>query len=95
MSLQARENLTKIFQAAIDERRVKNASDKSRIKRSILDLLLESKDEEGRKFSDEKIINILILYSFGGQISTAPTAMWTLLYLQEHPEYLQKAKVKK
>lgn len=46
---------------------------------------------EGRKFSDEKIANILILYSFGGQISTAPTAAWALLYLQEHPEYLQKA----
>ncbi|XP_059299216.1 ent-kaurenoic acid oxidase 1-like isoform X2 [Lycium ferocissimum] len=91
-ALKARENLTKIFQAAIDERRIKNASDKSRTKRSILDLLLESKDEEGRKFSDEKIVNILILYSFGGQISTAPTATWALLYLQEYPELLQKAK---
>ncbi|MCD9646508.1 hypothetical protein HAX54_036394 [Datura stramonium] len=91
-ALKARENLTKIFQAAIDERRVKNASDKSGTKRSILDLLLENKDEDGRKFSDEKIGNILILYAYGGQISTAPTAMWALLYLQEHPEYLQKAK---
>ncbi|CAN4099761.1 unnamed protein product [Withania somnifera] len=90
--LTARENLTKIFQAAINERRVKNSSDKSGTKRSILDLLLESKDEEGRKFSDEKITNILLLYSFGGQISTAPSATWMLLYLQEHPEYLQKAK---
>ncbi|KAF3681839.1 hypothetical protein FXO38_01545 [Capsicum annuum] len=91
-ALKARENLVKIFQLAIDERRVTNASDKSGTKRSILDLLLESKDEEGRKFSEEKIANILILYSSGGQISTGPTATWALLYLQEHPEYLQKAK---
>ncbi|KAM3308606.1 hypothetical protein P3S67_010350 [Capsicum chacoense] len=49
-ALKARENLVKIFQPAIDERRVTNASDKSGTKRSILDLLLESKDEEGRKF---------------------------------------------
>lgn len=48
MWLQARENLAQLFQAEIDERRVKSASDKSGTKRSILDLLLESKDE-GRK----------------------------------------------
>lgn len=47
-ALKARENLAQLFQAEIDERRVKSASDKSGTKRSILDLLLESKDE-GRK----------------------------------------------
>lgn len=84
-----------IFEKVVNERRLKNESGKSKIaKRNILDQLLASEDEEGRKFSDEKIVCFIILYAFGGFVSTAVTATWALIYLQQHSHFLQKAKVK-
>lgn len=91
---QARDNLGMIFEKVVNERRLKNERTKSKIgKMNMLDQMLASEDEEGRKFSDEKIGDLIILSAFGGLLSSAVTATWALIYLQQHPQVLHKAKV--
>ncbi|KAJ8552696.1 hypothetical protein K7X08_020089 [Anisodus acutangulus] len=91
-AFKARENLVKIFQSVIDERKVMNMKDESRGKCNMVDLIMAIEDEEGKRLSDEEIIDLLIVYAFAGHETTAHTAAWAIMYLEQHPEFLQKAK---
>ena len=62
-------------------------------KKDMMDSLLEVEDEEGNKLTDEDIIDILVMYLNAGHESSGHTIMWATTYLQQHPEYFQKAKV--
>ncbi|KAK4729080.1 hypothetical protein R3W88_022068 [Solanum pinnatisectum] len=90
--LKARESLVKIFQSVIDERKVMNMKDESRSKGNMVELIMAIEDDEGRRLNDEEIIDLLIVYVFTGHETTAHTAAWTIMYLEQHPEFLQKAK---
>lgn len=59
----------------------------------MLDNLIEAKDENGRTLEDEEIIDVLLMYLNAGHESSGHTIMWATIFLQEHPEILQKAKV--
>lgn len=63
------------------------------MKRDMLDALLEAEDEDGRRLSDEEIIDVLIMYLNAGHESSGHTMMWATIFLQQHPHFLQKAKV--
>ncbi|KAG5588975.1 hypothetical protein H5410_039489 [Solanum commersonii] len=91
-AFKARENLVKIFQSVIDERKVMNMKDESRSKGNMVDLIMAIEDDEGRRLNDEEIIDLLIVYVFAGHETTAHTAAWAIMYLEQHPEFLQKAK---
>lgn len=58
-----------------------------------MDALLDAEDEDGRRLSDEEIIDILIMYLNAGHESSGHTMMWATIFLQQHPQFLQKAKV--
>ena len=62
-------------------------------KKDMLDNLIEAKDENGRTLEDEEIIDVLLMYLNAGHESSGHTIMWATIFLQEHPEILQKAKV--
>ncbi|KAK1286040.1 Ent-kaurenoic acid oxidase 2 [Acorus calamus] len=50
------------------------------------------KDENGRSLTDEEVIDVLIMYLNAGHESSGHITMWTTVLLQEHPEFLEKAK---
>ncbi|XP_040992854.1 ent-kaurenoic acid oxidase 1-like [Juglans microcarpa x Juglans regia] len=92
-ALKARKNLVATFQSIVDERR--NQRKKLVVlpaKKDMMDALLDVEDENGRKLTDEEIIDVLLMYLNAGHESSGHTAMWAAIFLEQHPEYLQKAK---
>nr|POE59688.1 ent-kaurenoic acid oxidase 2 [Quercus suber] len=90
--LEARKKLAKILQAVVDGRRARKSSNLSETQKDMMDLLMDV-EENGRKLDDEKIIDIILTYLNAGHESSAHATMWATLFLQQHPECLQKAKV--
>ena len=90
--LQARKNFVAIFQSIVDERREWR---KNGPKEDMMDAMLNVEDENGRRLSDEEIIDILVMYLNAGHESSGHVTMWAILFLQEHPQVFQKAKVRK
>ncbi|XP_074263117.1 ent-kaurenoic acid oxidase 1-like [Silene latifolia] len=91
-ALKARKKLVAVLQSAIDERRaVKSTRVAMKAKKDMLDALLEV-EEDGKKLTDEEIIDLLVMYLNAGHESSGHTIMWATILLQEHPEFLKKAK---
>ena len=91
---QARNRLVAVFQSIIDERRLERRDGVAiKAKKDMMDALLDVEDENGRRLSDEEIIDILVMYLNAGHESSGHTMMWATVLLQQHPEFLQKAKV--
>lgn len=59
----------------------------------MLDALIDVEDEKGGKLDDEEIIDIMLMYLNAGHESSGHTTMWATVFLQGHPEFLEKAKV--
>lgn len=91
-ALKARKNLVVIFQSIVDERRNQRKGSVLTKKKDMMDALLEVEDENGRKLSDEEIIDVLIMYLNAGHESSGHTAMWAAIFLHRHPEFFQMAK---
>ncbi|CAK9173370.1 unnamed protein product [Ilex paraguariensis] len=91
-AIKARKNLIKLFQAVVDERRTMIKSNQSKAKKDMLDLMIETEDDDGRKLSDEEIIDLIIAYLFAGHESSAHAATWTIIFLQKHPQFFKTAK---
>lgn len=64
------------------------------VKKNMLDMLMEVEDEDKRKLEEEDIIDILLMYLLAGHETSAHGTMWAAIYLQEHPDIFQKAKVR-
>ena len=83
-----------MLQNIVDERRgLRRDGVAIKAKKDMLDALLEVKDEDGKKMTDEEIIDLLVMYLNAGHESTGHMMMWTTLLLHKDPECLQKAKV--
>nr|AQQ13664.1 beta-amyrin 11-oxidase [Glycyrrhiza uralensis] len=93
-ALEARKKLAKIVQPVVDERRlmIENGQQEGDQRKDLIDILLEVKDENGRKLEDEDISDLLIGLLFAGHESTATSLMWSITYLTQHPHILKKAK---
>lgn len=91
-ALKARKNLVAIFQSIVDERKKQRQCSAPIKKKDMMDALLNVEDEHGRKLTDEEIIDVLLMYLNAGHESSGHTAMWATIFLQENPEYLEKAK---
>ncbi|KAK9065389.1 hypothetical protein SSX86_016772 [Deinandra increscens subsp. villosa] len=91
-ALKARKNLVTILQAAVSERRKKREAAQGMSKKDMLDALLDTEDENGKKLDDEEIIDTLVMYLNAGHESSGHITMWSTILLQSHPEYLKKAK---
>ncbi|XP_050948069.1 ent-kaurenoic acid oxidase 1-like [Cucumis melo] len=93
-ALKARKNLEATFGSIVRERRMererKENSEGKR--RDMMDALLEAEDEDGRRLSDEEIIDVLLMYLNAGHESSGHTMMWAAIFLHQHPQFLQKAK---
>ena len=82
----------KLLQALVDRKRRTNETE-TKIKKGMMDLLMEVKDEEGRQLEDEDIIDLLLIFLLAGHESSAHGILWTIIYLTENPHVFQKAKV--
>ena len=83
----------KIFQSIVTERRNRKKGDSQTTKKDMMHALLEVEDENGRKLSDEEIIDVLVMYLNAGHESSAHVTMWATVKLLENPEFFQRAKV--
>uniref|UniRef100_M1AQU8 Cytochrome P450 monooxygenase n=1 Tax=Solanum tuberosum TaxID=4113 RepID=M1AQU8_SOLTU len=93
--LKARGAMAKIYQHILDERKVMIGKNKTRGKSNILlDMMLDTQDddEQGKGFNDEKIIAMLVSYTFAGFESVGLVASTAIMYLQKYPHFLNKAK---
>ncbi|XP_022875786.1 ent-kaurenoic acid oxidase 2-like [Olea europaea var. sylvestris] len=91
-ALKARKKLVATFQSIVDERRVRRRKNLSTHKKDMMDTLMEVEDENGRKLTDEEIIDVLVMYLNAGHESSGHITMWATLFLQTHPEIFEKAK---
>ncbi|CAN8315724.1 unnamed protein product [Cochlearia groenlandica] len=91
-ALKARKKLVAAFQSIVTNRRNQRKNDVSSNRKDMLDNLLDAKDENGRTLEDEEIIDVLLMYLNAGHESSGHTIMWATIFLQEHPEFLRKAK---
>lgn len=83
----------KLLQDVLEERKKMVGIEQQKGNRGMIDLLIEAEDENGKKLADENIIDLLIINLLAGHESSAHASMWAALYLYQHPEMLQKAKV--
>eukprot|EP00268_Persea_americana_P069074 TRINITY_DN9743_c0_g4_i1.p1 TRINITY_DN9743_c0_g4~~TRINITY_DN9743_c0_g4_i1.p1 ORF type:complete len:405 (+),score=66.76 TRINITY_DN9743_c0_g4_i1:107-1321(+) len=91
-ALKARKKLVAILQSVLTERRESRARNARKAKKDMMDSLIEVEDENGRKFTDEEIIDLLIMYLNAGHESSGHITMWATVLLQENPEFFAKAK---
>lgn len=82
-----------ILQSAVTERRARMAKSAPRAKKDMMDALIEVEDDNGRRLTDEEIIDVLIMYLNAGHESSGHITAWATIFLQEHPDVLKKAKV--
>lgn len=93
-ALKARKNLVAVFQSVVTERRNQKKTNNYYLKKKkdMLDALIDVEDEKGGKLDDEEIIDIMLMYLNAGHESSGHTTMWATVFLQGHPEFLEKAK---
>ncbi|WZZ20104.1 hypothetical protein YC2023_121491 [Brassica napus] len=91
-ALKARKKLVAAFQSIVTERRNQRKQNSSSNKKDMLDNLIDVEDENGKTLDDEEIIDVLLMYLNAGHESSGHTIMWATIFLQEHPEFLQRAK---
>ncbi|KAL4585885.1 hypothetical protein LXL04_010512 [Taraxacum kok-saghyz] len=91
-ALKARKKLVAILQKIVQERRKTRETTEGMSKKDMLDALLDSADDKGRKLDDEEIIDTLVMYLNAGHESSGHITMWSTILLQEHPECLRIAK---
>lgn len=84
-----------ILQTVVHERRKKREANEGMSKKDMLDALLDTTDEKGRKLDDEEIIDTLVMYLNAGHESSGHITMWSTILLQAHPEFFHIAKVTK
>lgn len=92
---QARKRLVASLQAIITRRRERRRDYYyiPSVKKDMMDSLLDCEDENGRRLTDEEIIDILVTYLNAGHESSGHLIMWASVFLQKHPDAFKKAKV--
>lgn len=91
-ALKARKKLVEVLQGIIDERRALRRNNIFPTEKDMMDNLLDTKDEIGRKLDDDEIIDVLIMYLNAGHESSGHITMWATVFLLENPECYKEAK---
>ncbi|CAI9095430.1 OLC1v1031384C1 [Oldenlandia corymbosa var. corymbosa] len=95
-ALKARKRLVETFAGFVAQRTASMAKegndDESKKKKNLLSLMIEIQDDEGNKLSDEDIIDLMIIFLMAGHETSAHAITWAIIFLQENPQILEKAK---
>ncbi|KAL2251278.1 UNVERIFIED_CONTAM: Ent-kaurenoic acid oxidase 1 [Sesamum indicum] len=91
-ALKARKNLVAVLQAIVTERREQRRKNSQSVKKDMMDALMDAEDENGRRLTDEEIIDVLVMYLNAGHESSGHIIMWATVFLLKHPDVLKRAK---
>ncbi|XP_074581832.1 ent-kaurenoic acid oxidase-like [Curcuma longa] len=92
-ALKARRTLVAVLQGVLTERKAMRTKSFTPTKKDMMDRLMDVEDENGRKLSDEEIIDVLIMYLNAGHESSGHITMWATVLLQENPDFFEQAKL--
>lgn len=59
----------------------------------LMDGLMQIKDDEGSKLSDQEVIDNIVSLVVAGYSSTSLASMWAIYYLAKYPKVLRKLQV--
>ncbi|KAM2076258.1 hypothetical protein ACFX1T_039023 [Malus domestica] len=83
--LQCRKNLEAIFSLELEKKKSQKL-----MTNDLMDGLMQIKDEEGNKLSDQEVVDNIVSLVVGGYASTSIASMWAIYYLAKHPTVLKK-----
>lgn len=81
----------KIFKLELEKRKENKKLDGEN--KDLMDMLKQIKDEEGKKLSDEEVLDNIVSLFLGGFDSTASVSAWAIYYLAKNPDVLQILRV--
>ncbi|GFZ03645.1 hypothetical protein Acr_16g0002690 [Actinidia rufa] len=87
-ALQCRKKLVAIFRKELEKR--KENESESQTRNDLMDGLMQVKDEDGNKLSEEEVVDTMIGLVVAGYEPSALASMWAIYYLAKFPMVLQK-----
>ncbi|TQD81406.1 hypothetical protein C1H46_033047 [Malus baccata] len=85
-ALQCRKKLMDIFRVELEKKKTL----KEGVTSDLMDGLMEIKNDEGNKLSDQEVLDNIVSLVIAGYATTAVSIMWTLYYLAKYPNILRK-----
>ncbi|KAL6175554.1 hypothetical protein ACLB2K_052193 [Fragaria x ananassa] len=86
---QCRQTLDAIFRMELEKK--KNQSEV--LTNDLMDGLMQIKDDEGNKLSDQEVMDNIVSLVIAGYASTSLASMWAIYFLAKYPNVLQKLRV--
>ncbi|KAB2620625.1 ent-kaurenoic acid oxidase 1-like [Pyrus ussuriensis x Pyrus communis] len=80
-----RKKLEAIFRLELEKKKSQKL-----VTNDLMDGLMQIKDEEGNKLSDQEVVDNIVSLVVGGYASTSIASMWAIYYLAKHPTVLKK-----
>lgn len=81
-----------VLQDVVTTRRETRKERPQTVKKDMMDALLDTEDENGRRLKDEEIIDVLVMYLNAGHESSGHITMWATIFLQKNPDVFKRAK---
>ncbi|KAM1340304.1 hypothetical protein ACFX2H_038716 [Malus domestica] len=82
---QCRKKLEAIFSLELEKKKSQKL-----VTNDLMDGLMQIKDEEGNKLSDQEVVDNIVSLVVGGYASTSIASMWAIYYLAKHLTVLKK-----
>ncbi|KAM1340307.1 hypothetical protein ACFX2H_038719 [Malus domestica] len=82
---QCRKKLEAIFRLELEKKKSQKL-----VTNDLMDGLMQIKDEEGNKLSDQEVVDNIVSLVVGGYASTSIASMCAIYYLAKHPTILKK-----
>ncbi|KAL1541577.1 ent-kaurenoic acid monooxygenase [Salvia divinorum] len=86
-ALQCRRRAKAIFRKELEKR---NKFEASVPKNDLMEALMQMKDEEGNRLSEDEVLDNIVTLILAGYTSTSVAIMWAVYYLAKYPEVLLK-----
>lgn len=87
--VQCRKKLEAIFRRELEKKKTQ----KKGLTNDLMDGLMQIKDDEGDKLSDQEVIDNIVSLVVGGYASTSLASMWAIYCLAKNPNVLEKLRV--
>lgn len=88
--MQCRKKLEQIFREELEKKKTLIAGETTK---DLMDGLMQIRDENGDKLSDQEVLDNIVSLVIAGFGSTSLASMWAIYYLAKYPDVLQKLRV--
>ncbi|KAJ8771857.1 hypothetical protein K2173_027034 [Erythroxylum novogranatense] len=86
---QCRKKLEEIFREQLEIKK-KNMEQDRNTEIDLMDGLMQMKDEEGNRLSDQEVLDNIVNLIVAGYETTAVASMWAMYYLAKYPDVLKR-----